>query len=421
MARITPRRLLKTVLITALLVLAYQLGTLKERIFTLDALKSKVSIERDSDSNSSLSDEPILAPITVSTEPLENTMSLELRELVDSVAERKFYPAMVRDTPSLATQLPPNGYSRDFPRNGCWEKEGKLKCIPGLYLAGFPKCGTSDLFVKLAWHPAIRKPGNGEKEHYWWSPGRLDNDLYSYVDKVTPPDMDSTKDAYIMDGSPSLVNGILGWYPERFPQFELPPYTNADILHWAIPTAKVIAAVRNPVERSWSAYFYFNDHPPLSAASFEVDSRKMVEDMNECLEGKSLRYCCAHWREKMWHRRILLQGSIYICYLVDWKLKFGANFYLVNLDEVRDDPMGMYKDIFKWLDLTTDLDFTGLEKSLKKVTTLGVRGKKVKMLDESRLRLEAFFKPFNIILAEFFNNDGFLKWNERSSHSPDLN
>ena len=357
--------------------------------------------------------------------PIEKTMSSDLTALLGTVSEGVFYPAMIRDTPSLATQLPRSGYSPDFPRNGCWRsEEGNLRCIPGLHLGGFPKCGTSDLFEKLTWHPEIRAPGAGHKEIYWWGGGgqsRFHVDVNGYTDKVTPRDMGDSKDAYIADGSPSLVNAILCDFIKRYPDSDLPPYTNADVLHWVLPTAKVIAIVRNPVERAWSAYFYFNDHGPVNPESFEEDSTEMVEDVEDCLEEESLRYCCANWMKNDYRRRIPIHRSIYICYLVDWKLTFGDNFYLVNFDDYRENPMAVLQDIYKWLGVATDIDFSGLEQLVKRVKNPGKLGKKEKMLDKTRLKLEAFFKPYNEMLAEFFENDGFLIWNERSSHSTNSN
>lgn len=350
--------------------------------------------------------------------------SPELKLLIQESSQGKFYSEMTRDTPSLTTQLPGEGFSSDFPQNGCWwsktkSDQTKLRCIPGLYVAGFPKCGTTDIFNKLAQHPSIRKPGNGGKEIYWWSPGRYSQDLNSYTDKVTPRDMNYTREAYIMDGSPSLLNCILSKYPSRFPLSYLPPYTNADILKWVVPFSKIIATVRNPVDRSWSAYFYFHDNPPVTAESFEVDSMNMIQDMKQCLDKHSLRYCCAHWEEKTWHRRILIHGSIYVCYLVDWKLKFGNNLYLVNLDEFRDNSLHIMKDIFRWLNVTAELP--GLEESLKVVYGATKFSRNEQMSIECRSRLEDFFRPYNVMLAEFFNDERFLKWNENSKHYPKTN
>ena len=347
-------------------------------------------------------------------------ISLELKSLIKDVSKGKFYPQMIHDTPSLFNQLPSQGYSMDFPRNGCWQTNGTLRCIPGLYVAGFPKCGTTNLFIKLTLHPKITR--TSKKEVYWWSASdnsyqnRYNADLYSYTDKVTPADMDTTRDSYIIDGTPSLVNVVLGQYPKRFPPSEFPPYTNADILHWVLPSAKVIATVRNPVDRAWSAYFYFNDNPPVTAATFEVDTRKMIGDMKKCLSKYSLRSCCSHWREGDWYRRIAISRSIYICYIVEWKLKFGDNLYLLNLDEFRERPLEIMQDVYSWLNLTDD--FSGLKEGVQTVNGATNYKEEERMLDGSRIRLEEFFRPYNIMLAEFFNDEGFLNWNEKSLHSP---
>ena len=68
--------------------------------------------------------------------------------------------------------------------NPCWQeisgvkhlqqKRGpemyRLTCLPGLYLAGLPKCGTTDLHDRLILHPHIHSARTKEIE-YWTKQG----------------------------------------------------------------------------------------------------------------------------------------------------------------------------------------------------------------------------------------------------------
>ncbi|KAK3762772.1 hypothetical protein RRG08_019510 [Elysia crispata] len=55
-------------------------------------------------------------------------------------------------------------------KNPCWwHSDGRarksLRCLPYFYLAGFPKCGTTDLYFRLTQHPFI-VPALYKEPHY---------------------------------------------------------------------------------------------------------------------------------------------------------------------------------------------------------------------------------------------------------------
>ena len=154
----------------------------------------------------------------------------------------------------------------------------------------------------------------------------------------------------------------------------------------------------------------------MSSASFEVDTMDLIDQFNRCLEKESLRYCCAHRDDEQFRRRLCLKESIYICYLVDWKVKFKDNLFLVNLDEYKADQMGTLKQLYEWLGVRTDIDFSGLEKTFSEAKNVGKVGANEVMREKSRKRLNVFFQPYNNMLAEYFKNDNFKSWNIMPSH-----
>lgn len=46
----------------------------------------------------------------------------------------------------------------------------RLRCLPYFFLAGQPKCGSTDLYQKLVSHPDIKTPPI--KESHWWGKNR---------------------------------------------------------------------------------------------------------------------------------------------------------------------------------------------------------------------------------------------------------
>jgi len=47
-------------------------------------------------------------------------------------------------------------WSPEF-RNPCWN-DYKFHCAPYFFVTGFPKCGTTDLYERMTYHPGFRPP-----------------------------------------------------------------------------------------------------------------------------------------------------------------------------------------------------------------------------------------------------------------------
>ena len=51
-------------------------------------------------------------------------------------------------------------------RNPCWQEEGgNVSCLPGFFLLGEMKCGTTTLYTRLAAHPDIVAPIDKEPRY----------------------------------------------------------------------------------------------------------------------------------------------------------------------------------------------------------------------------------------------------------------
>ena len=51
-------------------------------------------------------------------------------------------------------------------KNPCFLEGTELRCLPYFYLAGAPKCGTSDLWFNLLRHPQVYDKV-GKECHFW--------------------------------------------------------------------------------------------------------------------------------------------------------------------------------------------------------------------------------------------------------------
>ena len=79
----------------------------------------------------------------------------------------------------LESQLLAGPFNTSY-RNPCWYNNSELYCLPYFFVAGFPKCGTTDLFAKLAWHPDIS--ASYIKEIHWWTRTRFNGRCHALVD-----------------------------------------------------------------------------------------------------------------------------------------------------------------------------------------------------------------------------------------------
>lgn len=53
------------------------------------------------------------------------------------------------------------------------ENAHRLRCLPYFFIIGQPKCGSTDLFRRILYHPDVVSPPI--KELHWWSRNRMGN------------------------------------------------------------------------------------------------------------------------------------------------------------------------------------------------------------------------------------------------------
>ncbi len=238
-------------------------------------------------------------------------------------------------------------------------EEGSL---PDFVIIGAPKCGTTFLYHLLSKHPHV-EPGAFKEVHYF--------DLF--FDKGT----EWYRQCF---PSPLLKNGrrtITGEATPGYLSFPEAPERMAGV----IPRARLIALLRNPVERTYSAYHYFSVRHGRGKRTFE----ETIETRLNRLPNKAL----------------ILRQSIYVDDLLRWTRFFGDEQMLVLKSE----------DFFEHPqeNLNHDLDFLDLPgwelsaAELRDKTNKG--GYEQKMEATTRRRLEDYFEPHNRRLYEFLGVD----------------
>ncbi|XP_052782311.1 carbohydrate sulfotransferase 15-like isoform X2 [Mya arenaria] len=187
-------------------------------------------------------------------------------------------------------------------KNPCWRRIESIKtlkrCIPYFYLIGCEKCGSSDLWYRLVQHPEIAAT---DKENFHWiSKTRFHGLPFEfYLDwfqaavegNISKTDSKGYHPMIIGDGNPSMNTYNEYWMldPANHDTFLEPHFTNADNIYFLNPKAKIIAILREPVERLFSEYNYFARNQ--TSAKFHGVVSKMKDLFEECRRTHTDRYC----------------------------------------------------------------------------------------------------------------------------------
>ena len=322
---------------------------------------------------------------------------------------------LYQESPDVFNSIP-TSFLRHH-RNFCWNSDSTQWCLPAVYLAGMPKCGSTELFRKLLWHPQLMSPTS--KENHYWARSRIGKSrdhraqahesnfesFSHFLRRFRPGKVD--ENALLVDGTQSLLWDLSGW-ESRYPWADHPPYSNADLIHEVTPGAKILVILRDPIERLYSDYLYFSTSKQNNTAySFGEDVKKEVARFRACLGFKDLRTCCYDSDNSPIVR---LSLGIYICYIRDWKEKFQDNLMLVRLEDYSSAPTSELTRIFRFLGVSSP-DQRMLEAFLASSKPANARHEndrsKGYILERTFKLLYDFYKPYNLQLSTYLGDSKF--------------
>ncbi|XP_072034286.1 carbohydrate sulfotransferase 15-like isoform X2 [Amphiura filiformis] len=309
-------------------------------------------------------------------------------------------------------------------KNPCWPKESGdgLLCLPYFYLAGMPKCGTTDLWRKLIQHPLIAKTS---KEPHWWTRKRLGyyNIMVSpngYYDRMAMALKKASRSSGIGrsklilgDGSASTLWDNRNWtriYPHHQ---EGPPHIIAEVIASIQPSAKTIVILRNPTERLYSDYLFITNSTTISPQDFHSRVVTSIRRWSQCTTQHERRTCT--YRRLCYEKNGCSGARIYVgmysVYLADWLQFFPRNQTLViRMKDWHDHCVDVLRTIHEFLKLYPLR--SGELYRICEQEKANIRADDKKhigpMLDQTRKILDQFYDPFNVELADLLNDDRFL-------------
>ncbi|CAG5134958.1 unnamed protein product, partial [Candidula unifasciata] len=204
-------------------------------------------------------------------------------------------------------------------------KPYRLRCLPYFFLAGQPKCGSTDFYNKIVSHPDVVSPPI--KESHWWGKNRYG------------------------DASVSTLWSNDDWWknPENCGLLE-PKFTNADHVHLVLPQARIIVILRNPTDRLYSDFLYFT-HSLKSQEDFHNEATAAVDSLNDCIHKIGIRACVYNASIAI-KSRVRLRLGLYQVYLQDWLALFPRDQVLVvRLEDYSAEPLAVIQKAHTFLQL----------------------------------------------------------------------
>ncbi|MCP3678307.1 MAG: sulfotransferase domain-containing protein [Deltaproteobacteria bacterium] len=252
--------------------------------------------------------------------------------------------------------------------------------IPNFIIIGGQRCGTTSLYNYIAQHPCV---------------------LPSFIKEVHYFDINFKKSIYWYRAHfPTFLskfcvqkicrhNVITG---EASPYYMFHPHTPKRVFS-AIPEVKVIAILRNPVERAYSHYQHEvrKGREPLSfEEAVGREEERLTGEKEKMLQDEDY-YSVSH------HRYAYLTRGIYIEQLKAWRRYFDEDrMMVIKSEEFYGEPGAMVQRIFDFLALPAY--------DLKEYQKYNI-GRYEKMPRKMRKELVQYYQPYNKALYDYLGVD----------------
>jgi Sulfotransferase domain len=241
------------------------------------------------------------------------------------------------------------------------ESEPETGALPDFAIIGAPKCGTTFLYHLLTKHPHV-EPAAFKEPHYF--------------DLLFGKGIEWYRQCFL---APRLKDGRKTITGEATPGYLFHPRAPQRMAE-VVPQARLIALLRNPVDRTYSAYHFFKVRHGRERGTFE-----------EAIEA---------YLDRSHHGRLIQQG-VYVDHLLRWSRFFSDEQMLVlKSEDFFEHQQGTLKRVLDFLELP---DWEPEASELRDKVN---KGKYEQGMDPAtRRRLEDFFEPHNQRLYEYLGVD----------------
>lgn len=353
----------------------------------------------------------------------------------------------------------------------CWKSGNgsSLNCLPAFYVLGGFQCGSGALFAQLRKHPQI-VAGGFSQWHFW---GEWDKTAERYLAEMKP----FLRHIEAAPGSALLADSSASTFAfywsaglrahRAFQSVIVPCFNNCSAAHqrdkdrvsqclksqcypaaqaadhkdaadlgldydfkhlpfimraaYGNTSPKFIVMLRDPVERLYSAYWFYAHYQSRygsTSQGFLTYIREQIGELRNCIaRGHTATQCALYFEalgpdeeQVFFHADQVIRG-MYSVFVEIWLKAFPKeNFLFIRTEEYFDNPEETLRTVFTFLGLPVPADAV-------MNTMLGLKYTKTKkptgpVLPDARHFLQAFYAPFNEHLAQMLG-DVYLLWNKQ--------
>lgn len=248
--------------------------------------------------------------------------------------------------------------------------------LPDFLIVGTQKGGTTLLYRLLTQHPFVR-PAAKKEVHYF--DVHFPEGVKWYMSHFPPP---------------AWVNGQRTITGEASPYYLYHPHA-ARRAAQILPDVKLIALVRNPVDRAYSDY----NHKAREGREL-LGFQEAIEIEEKRLEGEREKMLADESYQSINYRRFsYLSRGVYVDQIEEWHRYFARDQLLIlKSEDFFDDPVGTLTSTFEFLELPPWEPTTPY---LPKNSEARHEGAYEDMNPSIRRRLEAYFEPHNRKLYDY--------------------
>lgn len=255
--------------------------------------------------------------------------------------------------------------------------------LPDFLIIGEAKTGTTFLYYLLTRHPYVEPAATKEVHYFDRRRKGYEENLDWYQSQFPPPAWKQGRRVITGEASPYYM-----YHPHA-----------ARRASEVVPKARIIALLRNPVDRAYSEYQH-----KVRDGREELGFEEATASESERIRGERERLLANEQAGSPNLRNFsYLSRSIYVDQLLEWERYFGREQLLVlSSEELFDSPLETLKRAMEFLDLPEwapeDLDSLSNPDSRHEANYDS-------MSPETRQKLEAYFAPHNQRLYDFLGRD----------------
>ena len=322
----------------------------------------------------------------------------------------------------------PNSSSKDF---YCW---------PNVYLAGFPKCGTTALYTLIAAHPQVAEPA-GKEGHFWSIFAQYGSYTHKQIQclwylnhfKPAAEQILESPRGITLDASAST---LWRYYSHLTSDLDLSfmPFMISSVA----PNTKYIVIMRNPVQRLHSDFWYFcaknsnwrqkgkyiipRYYVEQGEEMFHNLTVQAIKNFQSCTQMGIFIFECVRIATVGCYNsvsdcfKIRLGIGLYYYHIVPWLNNITReNFLFLRTEDLAQDPYAVMKEVWTFLELkaqTKENLMRVFQESSEWNKNSWIKSNQYKnsfsMLPETAKLLSTFYQPYNQLLAQLLSDHRYL-------------